>query len=67
MKSADWTVEVREILPDVDVQIGDETYTGRVSGRKNPFATVTLLDGRSHEFSWDAVARAYFQGELLQG
>ena len=62
-----WEDEVQKILPDVDIRIGNETFTGRVSGRKNPFATVTLLDGRHHEFSWAAIARAYFQGNVLQG
>lgn len=64
---------VKQDLPRVKVQIGRKVYLGRVSGRKNPFATVSVsyienetrvnvhLRGvawQDWQFSWEQVARA---------
>jgi hypothetical protein len=40
-----WTVKsVKEELPSVTVKVGNVRYYGRVTGRLNRFATVTLIE-----------------------
>ena len=57
-----WTADkVKADLPPVVCQVGRNRYaTARLSGRHNPFATVTLAYEPSSDwhFSWEAVARS---------
>jgi hypothetical protein len=64
--------QVKRDLPWVAIKIGGRVLTARVSGRLNPFATVTVAyidNGKPNEylrgapwadyqFSWEAVTRA---------
>lgn len=54
--------EVKAQLPDVKVAIDGRVYTGRVTGRAMPFATVTITHpvfGEHHiQYSWQAIKRA---------
>lgn len=63
-----WTIEaVKRDLPNVLIKIGRKVATGRVSGRLNRFATVTVDNCFRHgsnppwmdfHFSWDAIVRS---------
>ena len=65
-----WTgVMVKKQLPAVDVIIGHKKVVGKVSGRKNKFATVwvILLDVQTPiEFSWVTIARALSANKPLK-
>lgn len=73
-----WTVaKVKAELPRVPVKVGRKQYAGRVSGRLNRFATVTIshiehgtgyLRGEpwhDWQFSWEAIANALNTGAAL--
>lgn len=67
-----WTPEkVRETLPYVSVRINGRNVIGRVSGRKNRFASVSLGYSTALQqfvdrtYSWEAVARSLNTGEPL--
>lgn len=79
---AEWTAaKVREELPTVQVKIGRKVVQGRVSGRKNQFATVSVTNGSmskrfpsfgSHapifmdwSFAWDTIAHSLNTGKAL--
>lgn len=59
---------VKELLPNVEVKIGNKLHTGRVTGRANKYATVTVQnEGTLHSgtvpwvdfhFSWTTIADA---------
>lgn len=63
-----WTpAKVKAELPDVSIQVGRKVCRGRVTGRLNPVATVTVTEHRCgygyppwHDwhFSWEAIARS---------
>lgn len=67
--------QVKRELPNVKVRIGRKVATGRVSGRLNKFATVSVTnEGTLHrntpiwmdwQFSWEAIAHAVTTGEPL--
>lgn len=64
-----WTVDhVKEELPYVRVRLGATIVQGKVSGRRNPFATVSIRNtGTLHsesqlwvniEYSWETIAHS---------
>lgn len=66
------TAYVKEYLPDVSVQYQNEIFVGKLSGRKNKFATVTIAPNGDYgygyvtaEVSWDAVVRMINTGVPL--
>ena len=62
-----WTAEsVKEKLPDVPVKFNGKVYIGRVLGRKNRFATVSIDDGREWEWNWETIATALNNGWELR-
>lgn len=72
-----WTVEsVKRLLPSVRVHTGKRKFaTGRVSGRLNRFATVTVDNCFRHgsndpwmdfEFSWEAIVHSLNNGTALE-
>jgi hypothetical protein len=72
-----WTpASVRRELPEVPVRLGKKILTARVTGRLNPFATVTVYNqtiGKApaaplwidQAFSWHAIANALNTGRPL--
>jgi hypothetical protein len=60
-------VQVRERLPDVEVfNTSTKTFhTGVVRGRLNAFASVHF-DGKSVQWSWEAIARYVNEGRVLR-
>ena len=54
--------EIKAQLPDVKVTLDGKVYVGQVSGRDNPFATVTIRHAvwgfHYAQFSWQAIKRA---------
>lgn len=70
---AEWTVEkAKELLPDIQVKVGEKLYLAKVGGRKNPFAGVQLYDedknrpGGPIEYSWEAIVRSLNTGKPLR-
>lgn len=71
--------EAKRDLPNVKVRIGRKVFSAQVSGRLNPFATVTVsyihsgaprhyLRGQpwiDAQFSWDAIAHSLTTGKPL--
>lgn len=62
-KEIDMTkAQVREILPNVSIQLGKKVYRASISGRRNAFATVSVKDDQGfflqYEFSWEAITRS---------
>ncbi len=61
-----WTpAMVREVLPDVCVNVGGRLIVGEVRGRLNDFATVYPIkgfsgggDGAGFSFAWSTIANA---------
>jgi len=64
-----WTIaSVKDELPQVKVKIGKQTHWARITGRLNPFATVTVFaDDRKYlrgpawvdfQFAWQTIADA---------
>jgi hypothetical protein len=74
-----YTVDnVKESLPDVQIRISNEltndVVTAKVTGRKNPVATVSVSpatlavsEWRDWQFSWEAVVHSLNTGEPLNG
>jgi hypothetical protein len=73
MTSTTWTAaSVRRELPAIGVKIGKKTVTGRISGRLNQFATVSVTNmGTLHsgsqvfadwQVSWDTLAHCLNTG-----
>lgn len=65
-----WTAaKVRELLPDVKIKCGRKHYTGRIYGRLNKFATITIwFEDRPYQdftYSWDTIAHALNTGKPL--
>lgn len=77
-----WTAaRVREELPDVQVKIGRKVVQGRVSGRLNQFATVSVTNGSTSKrfpsfgshapifmdwsVAWDTIAHSLNTGKAL--
>ncbi len=71
-----WTVEgVKRELPNVLVKIGKKTVTGRISGRLNQFATVSVTNtGTLHsgsqvfldwQVSWATLAHCLNNGRAV--
>lgn len=64
--------QVKAELPDVKVMHNGKRHLGRVSGRLNQFATVSigyspaLRDFVDFQFSWEAIARAVNSGLPLR-
>jgi hypothetical protein len=64
--------EAKEKLPDVLVRCGaNMTVLAQTSGRKEPYATVTLPSSPGGtpsvwQFSWESIARAATEGRCLQ-
>jgi hypothetical protein len=63
--------EIKDLLPDVKVATdsGNRKFIGKVSGRKNRFATVTVYTyglTSSYEVSWPTVARAYNNNSAIR-
>jgi len=53
------TDEVKANLPDIRIKIGKAIYAGRVSGRKNRFATIYVPDlGVDYEYAWQTIAHS---------
>lgn len=48
---------VRDLLPDVVVQIAGKRVTCRTYGRKESFCSIALPDGGSVEYSWETITR----------
>ena len=69
--------KIKDALPDVLVEYQCRILSARVSGRINPFATVTpfwsakmrkgpkLQFGASYEVAWETVARCYAEGRPI--
>lgn len=56
---------IKETLPDVSVKLKDPFHkksasvvTGKICGRLNRYATVTVPSGQSWEWEWGAIERA---------
>jgi len=70
-----WTIEtVKRDLPNVAVDIGEDVVTGRLSGRMNDFATVTIFDcfrngsnrqWSDYQFSWRTIVESLNNGTPL--
>ena len=62
--------EIKETLPVVDVKVGKNIYIGSISGRKNSFATISVImpdynNPFIFNFSWKTVERAINNGTYL--
>ncbi|RKY29349.1 MAG: hypothetical protein DRP74_08945 [Candidatus Omnitrophota bacterium] len=57
---------VKADLPNLPIQIGGETRTFAMCGRKKPFARM-YNGGLTIDYAWPTVARAYRDGRTLQG
>lgn len=49
--------KIKRVLPGVYVSDNGRTYAGRVSGRKNRFATVSWSTNSAVEVCWETVQR----------
>ena len=61
--------QVKKSLPDVRVHVLGTTITAQVSGRKQPYATVSVPTQQGPlnvQFSWEAVTRAVNSGKAVQ-
>ncbi len=58
--------QIKELLPDVKVNILGTIGLAGVSGRLEKFATITMpMTGCSYQVSWDAIARAINANEAI--
>ena len=61
--------KVRDLLPRVTVRVGHRTVVGMVTGRRNEFATVSILAGEwgwsQANYSWSAIAHSLSAGKPL--
>ncbi len=72
-----WTVKrVKEELPTVKIKIGGVVSDGRVSGRLNKFATVSVTNDKPRsgvplfydaQFAWETIANCLNSGNTLNG
>jgi len=64
------TTQVKDELPTVKVLIGRKIFKGFLSGRKNPFATVTVYEWNGDfldwQFSWETVTNAINTNQSLR-
>lgn len=63
---------VKDNLPDIQVKIGRDTYTGQLSGRRCEYAKVfvkVVVSGQEitidNEWSWEQVTAAYLDDRPL--
>ena len=61
-----WTIEqVKEDLPEVDININGKILKAKVTGRKLPFASVTV-DEQTYEYAWGTIVNALNAKRPLQ-
>lgn len=64
MKTA---ADIKDELPEVQIQIRGKVYTGQVYGRKLDYPVVFVAEtGDEFEFSWTAIQRAVIDGNILK-
>lgn len=63
--------EIKEKLPSVKVKIGGKVWEGRISGRKEKFATVIVPLGTypatfgPYQYAWETIKRHLDTGKPL--
>ena len=60
-----WTLDtVKRELPPVPIRIGKRLYTGRITGRRLPHATVSVGE-TGYPFAWVTIVRVLNTGGAL--
>ena len=60
-----WTIDtVKDTLPPVPIRLGTQDYTGRIAGRRLPYAMVYVGE-TGYPFSWHTITRALNTGRAL--
>ena len=60
-----WTITtVQDLLPPVRIRLGTQDYTGRITGRRLPYAMVSVGE-IGYPFAWSTITRTLNTGRAL--